>query len=229
MHIRDGEALERDGYAVVRDVFSPEEIAWMRGEATALLAAEARHVNGGLVNGPVPRDSDLARRLLDDARLAFPSGDDLPCELHIHANTFNYWHADGKPLDRSAMSSGAPAWMYKIVIYLQDHPNRGGFSVVPGSHRQGNSPRAALHVGTSAGDIVFFDHCVWHAGQLPNRLLGEFAWLQHRLGLIGEKGCHVFRLQHLLQPAPDNQRLAIFVLFTPHQDIGQRYAALTAA
>ena len=66
MEVRGGgikEALERDGYAVVRDVFSPEEIARMRGEVTALLAANARSINGGLIVGPVALEADLARRL----------------------------------------------------------------------------------------------------------------------------------------------------------------------
>ena len=35
----------------------------MRGEVTALLAANARSINGGLIVGPVPLEADLARRL----------------------------------------------------------------------------------------------------------------------------------------------------------------------
>ena len=63
MEVRGGgikEALERDGYAVVRNVFSPEEIARMRGEVTALLAACPVH-QGGLIVGPAPLEADLAR------------------------------------------------------------------------------------------------------------------------------------------------------------------------
>jgi hypothetical protein len=95
--VRDGgieEALERDGYAVVRGIFSTEEIARMRGEVTALIATRARPLNGGLCNGPVHRESDLARRLLDDARLASYFGGEPPCQIHVHADTFNDWHVD---------------------------------------------------------------------------------------------------------------------------------------
>lgn len=229
MNIRDGgikEELERDGYSVVRKVFSAEEIALMRGEAISLLATNDRPVNGGVVCGPVPRESDLARRLLHDERLASHSGGRLPCQIHVHADTFSYWHADGEPPDQTSVSSGDTAWMCKVVIYLQDHPDRAGFSVVPGSHRQGNTPRAPLHVGTFVGDVVVFEHCVRHAGRLPNRLIAEFAWLQHRLGLISEKGYHVFRFQRLLQPTPAAERLAIFLSYAPLYDIPRRYTEL---
>jgi hypothetical protein len=226
MEVRGGgikEALERDGYAVVRDVFSPEEIARMRGEVTALLAANARSINGGLIVGPVPLEADLARRLLDDARLAAAVEGEFPCQIHIHADTFNDWHADLEPPGWTAVFSGASAWMYKIVIYLQDHPDRDGFSVVPGSHKEANTPRSPLHVSTRAGDIVVFDHSVRHAGRLPNRLIGALAWYLYRLRLLDTPG-RLFRLQHLLQPAPPVQRLAIFLLFATLRDIGQRYA-----
>ena len=109
----------------------------MRGEVIALLASKARPLYGGLCNGPVPRESsDLARQLLDDTRLASHCGSELPCEIHVHADTISNWHTDLGPPARTDMFSGAPAWMYKIAILLQDHPNRDGFSVVPGSHKE---------------------------------------------------------------------------------------------
>ena len=68
------------------------------------------------------------------------------------------------------MFSGAPAWMYKIAILLQDHPNRDGFSVVPGNHKEANPPCPPLHLATRAGDIIVFDLRIRHAGRLPNRI-----------------------------------------------------------
>jgi hypothetical protein len=126
--------------------------------------ANARSINGGLIVGPVALEADLARRLLDDARLAAAVEGEFPCQIHIHADTFNDWHADLEPPGWTAVFSGASAWMYKIVIYLQDHPDRDGFSVVPGSHKEANTPRSPLHVSTRAGDIVVFDHSGTLAG-----------------------------------------------------------------
>ena len=67
--------------------------------------------------------------------------------------------------------------MYKIAIFLQDHPERDGLSVVPGSHKEGSTPKAPLHISSRAGDIVVFDHRLRHAGRLPNlaeRLIFDF-------------------------------------------------------
>src|ERR1700719_1809132 len=115
------EALERYGYAVIRDVFSAEEIAQMRGEAMGLITTEARPLNGGLCSGPVPCYADLARRLLQDARLAFHHGGELPCEIHVQADTYNGWHVDFEPPTRKrptriAVISVDSAWIYKIAI-----------------------------------------------------------------------------------------------------------------
>ena len=64
------EALDRDGYCVVKDVFSAEEIACMRDEVTAMLAIRASPHNGGISCNPERHEFDLACRLLSDTRLA---------------------------------------------------------------------------------------------------------------------------------------------------------------
>ena len=230
------QALERDGYAVVTNVLSAEEIAWMRGEVIALLASKARPLYGGLCNGPVPRESsDLARQLLDDTRLASHCGSELPCEIHVHADTISNWHTDLGPPARTDMFSGAPAWMYKIAILLQDHPNRDGFSVVPGSHKEANPPCPPLHLATRAGDIIVFDLRIRHAGRLPNRIECLFTtplWRLYQLRprLIAETGQHLFRLfqqlRHLRAPA---ERLAIFLYYARSRDLPGRYVALREA
>jgi ectoine hydroxylase-related dioxygenase (phytanoyl-CoA dioxygenase family) len=220
------EALERDGYAVVTDVFSADEIARMRGEATALIATEARTLAGGLINGPVPREADLARRLLKDARLASHCGGEFPCQVHIHADTLSDWHVHLPPT-LTATFSGAPAWIYSIAVYLQNHPERDGLSVVPGSHKEENTAHTPLHLSTRAGDIIVFDHRIRHAGRLPNRtqrLIAAFAYVLYLLHLVDYAGQQRLfrRLRHLLQPSPASQRLAIFLLFATHHEIVQR-------
>ncbi len=223
------EALERDGYAVVKDVFSAEEVAWMRSQVTTLLASKARPLNGGLCNGPVPREADLAGRLLEDARLASYCGGEYPSQVHVHANSLADWHVDLELPDRTALFSGNAGWINKIAIYLQDHPDRDGLSVVPGSHQKKNMPHTPLHLGTRAGDIVIFDLRLRHAGWLPNRtgrLIAVFAFIPYLFRLVRSKGHQrLFRLlRHLLQPSPLPERLAIFLLFETEQEIGRRDA-----
>jgi hypothetical protein len=50
--------LGRDGYAVVREVFSAKEIARMRDEVTTFLGSNSRPRNGGLCHGPVREDCE---------------------------------------------------------------------------------------------------------------------------------------------------------------------------
>ena len=240
MNIQPGaikKALERDGYAVVKDVFSAEEIAGMRGELRDLLAKKSEPLNGGLCSGPVPRDSGLAR-LLHDPRLASPWSGELPCQMHAHVDTYNGWHVDFEsPTRKTPMRisgiSPASTWIYKIAIFLQDHSDRDGLSVIPGSHEEGSTPRTPLHVCTRAGDIIIFNHRIWHAGRLPTgseRLIETFAsWLNglHLVDYTGRQRLQRrFRmLQHLIRSAPTRDRLAIFLFFETHYEIGRRYWA----
>src|SRR5438105_4912654 len=109
-------ALQEDGYAVGRGVFSPEEIIEMRRAVKLLFNARARPLNGGLCIGPVPPESDLARRLLNDRRLASLCGGELPHQMHIHADAVNEWHVDLGPPASTSVHIGTPAWMYKTGI-----------------------------------------------------------------------------------------------------------------
>lgn len=209
------ESLDRDGYCVVKDVFSAEEIARMRREVTAMLAIRASPHNGGISCKPERHESDLACRLLSDNRLA--ACGELPAIVHFHADTVHDWHVDLEPRAQSA-DREAGASIYKIAIYLQDHPHQYGLSVIPGSHKQGNMPRVPLHLGTRAGDIVIFDVRIRHAGRFPNhaeRVMTTLAWWLQRSRLIDETGRHhLFRcLRYALQPRRAAHRLAVFLTF----------------
>jgi len=234
-------ALKQNGYALVRDVFSAEEIARMRRQVIAVLATNGRPLSGGLCNGPgekpLPRESDLARRLLNDVRLASHCGGEFPCEIHLHADTWNNWHSDLEPPSPTAVFSGVPAWMYKVAIFLQDHPDRGGLSVIPGSHKVGYAPCAPAHIGTRAGDIVVFDLRLRHAGRIPNlaeRFIETLAFGLQRGRLLSETDrqrlFRLFRkLEQSLQQAAAAERLAIFLNYAPLHEINRRYVALRAS
>jgi hypothetical protein len=206
----------------------------MRGEIAATLALSSRPCNGGVAEGPLPRHCDLARILLNDARLAFYRGGELPVQIHVHADTLNDWHPDLKPPAPTTISSEAPAWLYKIAIFLQDHPEQDGLSVVPGSHQQGNTARAPTHVRTRAGDIVVFDLRVQHAGVFPSRierLIQNLALSLHRIRLVDDPGGQrLFRLfrrvKQLVQPTGAVKRLAIFLFYAPMSDVHREYEAL---
>jgi hypothetical protein len=228
--IREG--LDRDGYAILRGVFSGEEVTWMRREVRAMLAKRARPHNGGLSCTPQPGESVLASRLLDDARVS-PWKGELPSIIHLHQDTVHDWHVDLEPPAPATVFNGTPASMYKIAIYLQDHLQWDGLSVIPGSHKEANTPRAALHLSTRAGDLVIFDLRIRHAGHLPigaERMIATLTWWLYRVRLVNDPGRHRLyrRFRHLLQPGPAAERLAIFLTFATSQDIARTYAAFIA-
>lgn len=117
------------------------------------------------------------------------------------------------------MELPAPApLIYKIAIYLQDHPDQDGLSIVPGSHKDKDASRAPLHLSTHAGDIVIFDQRLRHAGHFPSRVervIATVAWKLHRLRLVDDVERHrlFWRLRQLLYGRPGADRLAIFLTF----------------
>ena len=212
------EALERDGYAVVRGAFSAEEIARMRCEVTALIGAEARTLSGGLINGPVSRESALARRLLNDGRLASHCGGELACQVHIHADTLSDWHVHLEPA-LTPLCNGASAWIYSIVIYLQNHLDRDGLSVVPRRSGQEYASHTPLHLGTQRWRHYHLrpPHPARWAAPQPHRA----PHCRVRVRSVHTPSCRLCGPPTLVSTAPATsssrhpspERLAIFLLF----------------
>lgn len=216
------QALDRDGFAVVRGLFSPDEIGDMRSEANAVLATSATPLHGGLNSGAAPDTSDLARRLLHDPRLTPLFFDTKnPYTVHVHANTYNNWHRD-VDLAYAPIGNWVP-WVYKLAIYLEDHVDRGGLSVIPGSHKDRRALPVFHHVSTRAGDVVVFDTRLRHAGQLPNykeRLIRNIGVLLFRAGIVDYRSYQLMLSQFqqfLCGHASVNERLALLVVSTAFQ------------
>ncbi len=150
-------AFARDGFIVLEDVFSPEEVEALSAEAAALreregLTPESRITERGKEGvGAVRsvfaphRQSDVFQRLAADPRLAdlarFILGDDV----YIHQSRINYkpafrgkefyWHSDfetwhtedGMPRMRAISMS---------IMLTDNHPQSGPTMFIPGSHKQ---------------------------------------------------------------------------------------------
>jgi ectoine hydroxylase-related dioxygenase (phytanoyl-CoA dioxygenase family) len=84
------------------------------------------------------------------------------------------WHQDSGRLNIDLESNPRPRISLKVGFFLSavSEPDRGNFHVIPGSHLDNelNFPNAerehpaALSVCVDAGDAVFFDRRIWHAG-----------------------------------------------------------------
>src|SRR4051794_41901584 len=100
-------ALERDGYFVAEDVFSPVKVAALREAVGRALAEERRPHNGGIARSlPVSgrTSGPVGRLLLGGERLdsllreaAAPGAPQLVENANLHADILHDWHLDLTP------------------------------------------------------------------------------------------------------------------------------------
>lgn len=149
------EAFDRDGFIVLEDVFSTDEVARMRATANEMrnhpqsLAEETvvSEPNSGAVRSVFAphRQSDDFDIISRDPRLAELARFILGDEVYIHQSRLNYkpafrgkefywhsdfetWHAeDGMPRMRALSMS---------VMLTDNHPQAGPVMFVPGSHKR---------------------------------------------------------------------------------------------
>lgn len=174
------QAVARHGFAIVRSVFSPEEINTLREQVrTHLDRCGSRYSLGKTQPNaatvvpalhPVfshPRVVALFRQLIGEDRTVFTGH----CDIHM--NMLSGWHRDSGEAFGGYFSGDYIAddacRVFKMAIYLQDALDSGGLSVVPGSHRERQYDSVNhIHLPTRAGDVVLFDVRLAHAGQLPD-------------------------------------------------------------
>ncbi|MFN3315013.1 MAG: phytanoyl-CoA dioxygenase family protein, partial [Hyphomonas sp.] len=149
------EAYARDGYVVLDDVFSPEEVRALLAEADALRCrsglipeswiAERGETGADAVRSVFAphRQSDVFERLAADERLTELARFILGDEVYVHQSRINYkpafrgkefyWHSDfetwhtedGMPRMRAVSMS---------VMLTDNHPQAGPTLFMPGSH-----------------------------------------------------------------------------------------------
>ena len=148
------EQFERDGFIVLEDVFTPAEVARMRGTANEMrdypdsLADETvvSERNGGAVRSVFAihrqtSDFDIVAR---DGRLADLARYILGDDVYVHQSRLNYkpafkgkefyWHSD---FETWHAEDGMPAMraLSMSVMLTDNHPQAGPVMFVPGSHK----------------------------------------------------------------------------------------------
>jgi ectoine hydroxylase-related dioxygenase (phytanoyl-CoA dioxygenase family) len=153
------EKLERDGYAHIRDVLSPEEVAALHAEITGVFAASGidrerdakDEFRYGMLNRSALSQKAIAGRAILDAIEPL-----LGEDCHVIANTAwrnapghqgGGWHCDAGPhVPRPENVPWPDAIPYPVFaigvhIFLQYCPMEAGpTAVLPGSHRSGRLP-----------------------------------------------------------------------------------------
>ncbi len=217
------EAIERDGYAVVRSLLTPSEIDRLRDALIAHFAGEWRweglgkHQPNAALEIPAiswlfthPPIVAAFRTLFGREDLVFTTN----CDAHM--NMLSWWHKDTSEGAGGCFSGNYFArekcGVYRAGVYLQDHlSNPHGLKVRRGSHhaRWLDSGEAVI-LRTRAGDVVFFDIRTTHAGQFADPvetvLLRAGRWLRREAEAAAIKD----RYQRFLGK---RQKLSIFFTY----------------
>ena len=162
----DVDAFWKNGYTIVRDVYTPEEIKKFRAAATA---SQNRGV-GDLLSNPLLRSAltdgnmvEIARRILGSDDIWY-SGDST---YTINSGQRGF-HKDNT--DRE--DPNAPDWQngrYTVLrfgIYLQDHSRHsGGLNLRGKSHNAVNTSSGEnIYVRSRVGDVAVWSLRTTHSG-----------------------------------------------------------------
>jgi len=224
-------ALKNDGYAIVRNVLTLEEVRFLRVAVKEHLRTIDSFDYGGKFlleqRNSVPHiekiiASDSVRRILARATEPFKSELTDICDLAI--NTISKWHKDvAHCIDINGHAFADQDFQYyKIAFYLQDQDETSPatLKVRPGSHLSRDLTDLPVKKAiVSAGDMIIFDVRIDHLGQLttlPERMLRKgFGVVGPRLGFDVQKAFTQSRsLVRWFNPRAED-RLAIFMTFGP--------------
>lgn len=145
---------ERDGFLVLHDVFSAEEVQCFREELARLRSDPELRNSDGVISEPGSGDvrsifsvhtiSPVFKRLASDKRLAEIAQGLLDDEVYIHQSRLNYkpgfrgkefyWHSDFETLH---VEDGMPSMraLSMSITLTENTPYNGPLILMPGSHK----------------------------------------------------------------------------------------------
>lgn len=146
--------FDRDGYLVLDDLFSADELEFLQSEAGKLLADPAALDSETVITEPggdeirsifeIHAQSRVLARLAADERLAGVARFLLGDEVYIHQSRLNYkpgfrgkefyWHSD---FETWHVEDGMPRMraLSMSVLLAENTPHNGPLMLLPGSHR----------------------------------------------------------------------------------------------
>ena len=151
---QQADQFDRDGFLILKDIFTAEEVEALKAESAAMRNGERDLMDGSVITEPgsdevrtifkLPEQSVIFDRLARDRRLAGIARFLLGDEVYIHQSRLNYkpgftgkefywhsdfetWHAeDGMPRMRAVSAS---------LLLTDNDPNNGALMLMPGSHK----------------------------------------------------------------------------------------------
>lgn len=234
----DNEKLRRDGYTVIKGVFSQEEIACLRNAITAQFkedqACKLTFLDGGCnyARGDLLSKKRLWRVLLDERILAIArtilaerpvyfgdSSYQIGVEWGKTGHKGGHWHKDNRRCDRSDPNGLDWQEYYPLIrfgIYLQDHARHSGaLAVKVGSHlKAGVQEGTPVFVDTEIGDVAVWNLRTTHAGESVRFRF----WPYKKFSAKWE-----WRMPIWLCVPQDEPRMAMFFTFGINDDHTHRY------
>ena len=239
--------LETDGYVVVPGLFSPDDIARLRSAVSGFFQSGGVIFNLGQTQPNAAIECPQIGWLFSDPRVVslFQAIYDTPKVLFtghcdIHKDMFSSWHKDTGTND-SYFDEDCfvpDCRVFKMAVYLQDHQDGQGLTVVPGSHHRrawGRDDREGVSLKSRAGDAVVFDVRLDHHGRLPSafetlmlrasrvtkRVLGTVFPAFRKPGDIRL----IYGLRRLLANLTgQSMRMSVFFTFGPPNRFAQQFA-----
>ena len=189
MTARQREQFDRDGYLVLANALSPEEVrrysavldqAYQRfpkaadGSVHQLSAVTSCPELVGLIDHPAA--FPLVWSVLGWNLHIYHSHLDIHPPLKEPKPDWWHWHQDGGRQNRELETDPRPRMSVKVAYWLSDvsGTGRGNLTVIPGSHRTNwlpgpprrdvrwPPPAGARQVTVDPGDVVLFDRRLWH-------------------------------------------------------------------
>lgn len=174
-------SLEKDGYVIVPDIFSSDEINKMRKISLNYFKNSGGFSNsGGFAKPDWIRDENLKELLdlydMDRVGKLVKSYVGEPVEFaehsDLHLNRSVGWHKDrlNGPARKFEINSpwedidGQTMKIYKVNLYLQDHTKgNDGLTIRSGSHKYPQINKGIVRqLKPSLGDLIIFDQRISH-------------------------------------------------------------------
>jgi hypothetical protein len=187
--------LSADGYIVIRDVLTPQQVETLRRIAKRYLRSGGKYLYGGKFQlHAMYAVEEVASFMTSDTiltrlkEITQPLDAVLTGECDLMINTTSSWHNDVPHHPRcvdGSIFSDESFRVYKIAFYLQDQAenSRATLKVRPRSHLKGlTQSLPAKSLGVRAGDAIIFDVRIEHAGQMPTLVDRGLRKLCERIG-----------------------------------------------
>lgn len=238
----DADQFRRDGFQVIANVFSTDEIDQLRRSVRQVIGTEPGITTRDLLSTPALRHIVLDDRMLRLARQVLGAkpvyyGDS---SANIGMGQASVWHKDNADRnDASGPDFVGPYTVIRFGLYLQDHARfSGGVNLRRGSHipRPGRDLHQGdtIYVASQPGDVVMWPLTMTHAAKgvqlrWPRRMTVEPSPQPHlpgRLPKLADRlarrvGVSLDPLPGALLCPPHPCRMAVFMDFAvrgPHLD-----------